>query len=242
MKLLDLESARPVEDLVEFSLDEHRGGRRLMLNMVASLDGATAFHGGATGLADDDDRAMFMALRSASDVILVGAETVRAEDYGPVRLGPAAREARRRRGLEPLPELAIVSRTLDLDPDARVFSDPERRPLILTGADAPADRRGALEDRAEILEAGRIGADPETIVDVLTGRGHEVVLCEGGPTLNGQLVAADLVDEIDLTLSPLMVAGQSSRVAHAPEVVSNAFHLSRILVGDEMLFVRYLRD
>jgi riboflavin-specific deaminase-like protein len=231
----------PVEDLVSLALSEHRGGPRLMLNMVASLDGATALRGGATALADEDDQALFHALRAACDVVLVGAETVRAEDYGPVRLDDATQAARRAHGLASVPALAIVSRRLDIDRQARVFSNPDLRPMIITGADAPPERVEALSDRAEIVVAGERGADPAAIKDLLSDRGHQVVLGEGGPTLNGQLVAVDAVDEINLTLSPLMVAGGSSRVSEHPLTVEQSFRRERVLTGESMLFLRYLR-
>ncbi|HSJ36433.1 MAG TPA: dihydrofolate reductase family protein [Acidimicrobiia bacterium] len=231
----------PVDDLVDLALTEHRGGPRLMLNMVASLDGATALRGGTTALADQDDQALFHALRAACDVVLVGAETVRAEDYGPVRLDDDTRAARRAVGLEPVPALAIVSRRLDLDRQARVFSNPDLRPLIITGADAPPERVEALSDRAQIVVAGERGADPAAIRGLLHDRGHEVILGEGGPTLNGQLVAVDAVDEINLTVSPLMVAGSSSRVSDHPLTVENRFRRQRVLAGESMLFLRYVR-
>lgn len=213
-----------------------------MLNMVASLDGATALRGGATALADADDQALFHALRAACDVVLVGAETVRAEDYGPVRLDDATRTARGAAGLEPVPSLAIVSRRLDLDRQARVFSNPDLRPMIITGADAPPERVEALSDRAEIVVAGEQGADPAAIRGLLHDRGHEVILGEGGPTLNGQLVTVDAVDEINLTLSPMMVAGGSSRVSRHPLAVEHRFRRARVLAGESMLFLRYLRE
>lgn len=212
-----------------------------MLNMVASLDGATALRGGATALADDDDRALFHALRAACDVVLVGAETVRAEDYGPVRLDAATRRTRQEHGLAPLPAMAIVSRSLDFDPQARVFADPDQPPLIITGADAPPDRAAWLASRAEVIVAGERGADPAGIKDLLLARGFDVVLGEGGPSLNGQLVAVDAVDEINLTVSPLMVAGSSSRVSVHTMTVENRFRRERVLAGESMLFLRYVR-
>jgi riboflavin-specific deaminase-like protein len=231
-----------VEDLVAFALDEHRpGGHHLMLNMVTSLDGATSVGGEATPLGDDDDRALFRALRAACDVILVGAGTVRAEDYGPVRLPAEAVEARQSRHLPPAPRLAIVSRSLDLDPAARVFSNPERRPYIITGEDAPPARRQVLAERAEIVVAGESGADPKSITEALHDKGHAVILCEGGPTLNSQFIASGLVDELNLTVSPLIVGGSSFRLTHGAPEVQHDYRLDRLMTGDRMLFGRYLR-
>lgn len=232
----------PVEDLVAYCLTTHRqANSRLMLNMVTSLDGATAIRGEATLLGDDDDRALFLALRAACDVVLVGAGTVRAEDYGPVRLSPHARNAREAAGLSPLPRLAIVSRKLDLDPAARVFSAPESPPYLITGEDAPPGRLAALSERAEILMAGDSGADPVRLTSILFERGHTVILCEGGPRFNSHLVTSGLVDELNLTLSPVIVGGYSDRLVQGAPRIHHEYRLDRLMAGERMLFARYSR-
>lgn len=243
IRLLTAPVGEVIDDLVTFCLDHHRpGGRRLLLNMVTSLDGATAAGGETAPLSDDDDRALFVALRAAADVVLVGAGTVREEDYGPIRLPVPAQEARRARGLSDLPRLAVVSRSLDLDPSARLFSDPSRRPYLLTGEASPLDRRERLASRADVVTAGEAEARPGQILDFFFDRGHEVILCEGGPSLNGELVAEDLVDEFNVTLAPVMVGGPSSRLVRRAPLVSNRFRLERLMAGERMLFARYLRD
>lgn len=211
-----------------------------MLNMVTTIDGATAWEGTSSRLGDDDDRRLFHALRASCDVVLVGAETVRAEGYHPIDL-PAEAVARRREvGMDDMPRLAIVSRTLRLDPSAAVFSEPSRPPYLFTGADAPPTP--GLAARAEMVVAGEQGVDPGRLLDSLFQRGHQVVLCEGGPTLNGQLIESGLVDEVNLTLSPLLVAGDSYRVARGGVADPMPFYLDRLLLGDRMLFARYLRS
>jgi len=225
------------------ALATHRPQERwLFLNMVSSVDGATTVGGESTPLADGDDRAMFMALRAACDAVLVGAGTVRAENYGPVRLDAPAQDHRRQMGLPPLPRLVIVSRSLYFDPEARVFEDPERMPIVVTGADAPAERRRALRGKAEVLVTGEIGADPSHALDALADRGYGVVLCEGGPTLNAALIELDLVDEIDLTLSPAFVGGGSARLLDGASEELRPFRLERLMVGEEMLFLRYVKE
>lgn len=211
-----------------------------MLNMVTALDGATTLGGRSSQLGDDDDRSLFMALRAASDVVLVGASTVRTEDYGPIRL-PEGSARRLTAGLSPVPRLAIMSRSLDLEASSKVFSDLENPPYLLTGARAPADRLAALADRAVVLVAGEDGVDVVQALALLRDRGHQVVLCEGGPSVNGQLLAADLVDEINLTISPLAVVGESSRVTRGEIEVERHFRLERLLAGERMLFARYLK-
>lgn len=233
----------PTDDLVAIALETHRQAERwLFINMVSSVDGATTVRGQSTPLSDDADRAMFRALRAACDAVLVGAGTVRAEDYGAIRLDDRAQGLRRAAGLEPLPRLVIVSRSLYFEPSARVFEDSDRMPIVFTGADAPIERRRALEDKAEVVVAGDVGVDPARALDMLADRGHGVVLCEGGPTLNASLLEAGLVDEIDLTLSPLVVGGMSHRIVAGATEGEREFRLERVLAGEKMLFLRYVRE
>ena len=110
------------------------------LNMVASVDGATALDGVSGGLGGPGDKAVFRALRGVADVILVAAGTVRAEGYGPPRTPPELQEARRARDQAPFPRIAIVSGSLGLDPTSRVFAEAPEPPLVFTGSEAPADR------------------------------------------------------------------------------------------------------
>lgn len=236
-----------IADLAEFLFQDVRVGDRrpwVMANMINSVDGATAVDGGATGLTDDDDQALFGAFRAVADVILVGASTVRAEDYGPVALSDPGLSARRRHGRKHLPRLAVVSRSLDIDPEGRFFSDPGQTPLLLTCERSPRDRREALARQAEVVVVGDDEVDFPRALAMLGDGGHRVVLCEGGPTIIGQLVDVDLLDEISLSTSPMVVAGQAKRIVQAslplPEPL--AYRLDRILMGDATLFVRWLRD
>jgi riboflavin biosynthesis pyrimidine reductase len=138
----------------------------------------------------------------------------------------------------------VISRSLDLDPEARLFSESERPPLLLTCAAAPSERVEALSARAEILVAGTDDVDLPRAVAMLGDRGHDLVLCEGGPTLNGHLMAADLVDEINLSTAPLVVAGQSPRIVRSqlPAPDPLGYQLDRLLMGDAMVFARWLRN
>lgn len=220
-----------------------RSGRPfLMLNMVTSVDGATTVAGGSSGLNDEDDRTLFHALRAAADVVLVGAETVRAEDYGPVVLDQAALDARRGTGRSERPRVAVVSRSLRLDPESRLFSGSER-PYVFTGEEADEERRAALADVAEVVPAGSVGASMVTVLARLHDDGHRVVLCEGGPSLNGHLAAAGLIDEVNLTVSPFVVGGMSARAVNGA-LIDPPFELrlDRVLAGERMLFARFRRD
>ncbi len=210
----------------------------MMFNMVVSVDGATAIHGGSTALNDEDDKRLFAVLRTIPDVILVGAATVRAEDYGPVMLDETRRAIRLERGQSAAPVLAIVSGRLNLDPESKVFSNSEYRPMIITSTDADPGRLAMLGDAAEVVFLPEL--TPQGIVQHLGAA--SVVLCEGGPTLNGQFVRAGLVDELNLTVSPKLVSGDSARMAGGAEAMPPLeMRLDRVLSGDRALFLRYLR-
>lgn len=231
----------PVDPLnVYWSQDRAASGRPwVMLNMVTSIDGATAVEGGSTELSDEDDRLLFRGIRAIPDVILVGAGTVRAEDYRPVTLDDERKAMRIGAGLSETPTLAIVTGRLSLDLTARVFADPDHRPTIITGIDADEARVEAFSKVADIKQIDRL--DGVDIINAL--QGAKVVLCEGGPSLNGQLVTAGLVDEITLTFAPVLVSGGSSRLAHGEAANPPAgMGLDRLLRGERSLFLRYVRE
>jgi len=221
----------------------------VLCNTATSADGATALDGVSAALCGAVDRAVFGAIRAVADVILVGAATVRAEDYGPARPSAAGQALRVARGQAPAPRIAVVSGTLSVDPAARLLAEagPGEGPLVLTTAAAPADRRAALAAAgAEVLD---VTAATDGTVDLLAAltvlrqRGAAVVLCEGGPTLTGQLVAADVVDEWCLTLGPVLVGGTSDRAAVGPPAGPPVgLRLVRLVTGDDgTCCLRYVR-
>lgn len=183
-----------------------RAGRPWVLaNMVASLDGSAAIGGRVGGLSGPVDRALFVFLRSLADVVLVGASTVRAEGYGPVRLADAQRSRRRDEGRPETPPLAVVSRSLAFDWDLPVFaSSAGPRPVILTAASAGEAAIDAAGDHADVIVTGEAAVDLGRALEALVERYGPVVLTEGGPTLLGELLTASLLDELCLTLSPVL--------------------------------------
>ncbi len=228
--------------------DRSTGGSRpwLLVNMVASADGGTTVDGVSAGLGGPADRRLLGTLRGLADVILVGAGTARAEGYRSPRT-PEDRVAvlRATSGRPPRPRLAVVSAGLSLEPDAAMFtptagSDP--RPLVYTTGDAPADRRAALAGVAEVVTVGGGGrVDVEGVVSDLGDRGAGVVLAEGGPSLNHQLVEAGLVDELNLTVSPLLTGGRADRILAGQSLGGPvALSLDRVLADEGFLFCRYL--
>jgi riboflavin biosynthesis pyrimidine reductase len=214
----------------------------LRVNFVASIDGAATVQGKSGGLGGPGDKVIFDSLRMVCDALVVAAGTVRAENYDALRLDPPAREWRKARGLGEFPLMVIVSGSLDLDPDQLIFSDAPIPPLVVTHAGAPSDRRAALAPVAEIVTVGDTSVDLAAAVRELHARGATQLLCEGGPHLFGALIAADLVDELCLTVSPLLAGGAAGRIAAGPDGPPRAMSLQSVLAEQEMLFLRYVRS
>lgn len=208
-------------------------------NMIAGVDGAAVLDGGSRGLGSPADRELLGTLRALADVVLVGAATARAEGYRPLRPKPARRAARVAAGLPPSPRLAVVSGSLDLDPAGPLFEPSDAPTLVVTCAAAPASRLRALGSVAEVVTAGDDKVELAVAVDALCRLGLVHVLCEGGPSLLGQLAAASRLDELCLTVSPLLVAGESPRILDGPTVRDRA-QLTGVLQDGDHLFLRYL--
>jgi riboflavin biosynthesis pyrimidine reductase len=135
-----------------------------------------------------------------------------------------------------------VSRSLDLDLGAPVFTEASAAPLVLTSADADPERQAAVAVMAEVVVAGETGVEPGRALTELALRGAGIVLCEGGPSLNAQLIAEGVVDEMCLTVAPVLVAGTSKRIAQGRQVadVPQDYDLAHVLEEDGVLFLRYL--
>ncbi len=217
------------------------GRPHLRANMVASADGAAQLDGHSAGLSGAADRRVLSLLRGLSDVVLVGAGTARVERYGPARPSPQRRRRRRAAGLAETPAIAVVSARLDLDPAAELFTAAERPTIVLTCTSAPADRRAALDGVADVADCGEGSVDVALAVQALYERGLQHVLCEGGPTLLGQVLAAGLLDELCLTVSPVLVGGTALRIAQGPPASAGRLQLAHLLEDDGVLFLRYTR-
>ncbi|MDT0330571.1 dihydrofolate reductase family protein [Nocardiopsis lambiniae] len=183
---------------------------RTRANMVATLDGAGAGTDGLTGSINTSaDREVYTLLRDLADVVLVGAGTARAEDYG--RPGPRTRPGRTR-----CPELAVVSRSAAVPPSLAEAAPDRGGVLLIT-------RRGAgeaaLVRARDLLGADRVLVHGDAEVDLaaavadLAARGLSRVLCEGGPSLLADMAAAGLLDELCLTTVPLLAGGDAHRIA-----------------------------
>jgi riboflavin biosynthesis pyrimidine reductase len=170
----------------------------VVLSMVSTLDGAIALDGVSGGLGNSTDQAVFLHTRRHADVVLVGAETVRAEGYRPL---------------------------------------PSHQQMVVVSASGELGATGAA-----LLEAGNTTVASGDIGDIVRSIEGDVCSLEGGPSLNGQVLAAGLVDEVCLTLSPRLVAGDASRLARGPGADPSAWTLAHICTDDTgFLFLRYLR-
>jgi riboflavin biosynthesis pyrimidine reductase len=147
---------------------------------------------------------VFGVLRALADVVLVGAGTARAEAYRPAKI--SERWAGLREGRTPSPPIAVVTGRLALDPaDPLLAAAPAHaRTILITAESAPADRRAALAARADVIVAGERHVDLPAAIDALGALGHRRILTEGGPHLLGQIAEAGLLDELCLTVSPLL--------------------------------------
>jgi riboflavin biosynthesis pyrimidine reductase len=218
-------------------------GRWLRANMVSSADGAAALDGASAGLSSDTDRRVFALLRTLSDVILVGAATARAERYKPARPPELWRDLRAGRPLTS--PIAVVTRQLDLDPDSPLITaaPPDARTIVITTAKAPRDVRVAIEPHADVIIAGDETVDFGAAVNALADRGHRRMLAEGGPHLLAELLEAGLLDELCLTIGPLLAGPGAGRILAGAPLSGTALplDLAHVLADDGFLLCRYTR-
>ncbi|MFE2348168.1 pyrimidine reductase family protein [Kitasatospora cineracea] len=217
-------------------------GAWLRANMVTSLDGAARLDGLSEGLSSEADKRIFGVLRALCDVVLVGAETVRAEGYRPARARPDFAERRAAAGQSPAPVIAVVSRSLELDLSAPLFTEPLVPTVVVTTADAPPGKLARVAAAADVITAGTGSVDLPRAVAALTERGWRRQLSEGGPHLLGQLAAGGVLDELCLSVAPLVTAGDSPRIVNGPGIPDvRPMRLVSLIEEKGFLFTRYLR-
>ena len=223
-------------ELVEFYADPAQGVRA---NMIFSADGAAAFGGRAGPLSGTTDQLLLQALRSFADVVLVGAGTARAENYGPVRLTDEQRARRHAEGRSDPPPIAVVSRTGALP--TRLFSDPDQLPILVTSGRAADGAPGNTLSR--LVTSDEDSVDIGRAVQMLTDAGMPRILCEGGPSLLDELVHAGAVDEICVTIAPKLAAHQPIRSHGPPSPLPHpaGMNLDHVLVHQDYVFLKYRR-
>lgn len=211
-------------------------------NFVSTLDGAVQGSGHKAGsLSSKADKRVLGLLRSLADVVVVGANTARVEEYKPVKSTDRRTLVRKRLGLSPAPAMAVISRSLHIDDS--LLEGGEGPTLVITCESSPTDRRELVSQRAPVILAGDRSVDFARAVDQLAEQGYRRILCEGGPTLLHDVVTSGRLDELCLTWTPVIASGDSLRLtAGAAVEPPYALRLDQLLEEDGDLFARYVRD
>ncbi|HJQ46309.1 MAG TPA: pyrimidine reductase family protein [Amycolatopsis sp.] len=237
----------PLDDLTDddlagiYGYPGHLDEPFVQVNFVSSTDGAATLADRSEGLSHPADKRIFLLGRDLADVVLVGAGTARAEGYRGARTTGERRARRARLGLSEIPPIAVVSGSARIDPACPLFTDTKVPPIVITTEHAPEERRADLEKAgAEVLVAGEQMVDLTAALDALARRGLYRVDCEGGPLLFGELIAEDLVDQLCLTVAPVLAGAGAGRIAMG-RLSSEArrLELASILLEDGFSMLRY---
>jgi riboflavin biosynthesis pyrimidine reductase len=208
--------------------------------MVMGLDGSIAGPDGLSGsISSLTDRSVLAAIRQFADAYLVGAQTVRAERYSAVRADPQVTERRAARGQAPAPTLAIVSASCRFDWSAAAFTASDIRPIVLTVERSDPGARAEAARWCDVEVVGEERVTPREALAVLAARGLSRVTCEGGDSLLTDMVRSDVLDEVDLTLAPRVIA--AARPSRPGPAVMTGMRLHQLLEEEGFLFARYLR-
>jgi riboflavin biosynthesis pyrimidine reductase len=211
------------------------GRPRVALNMIASVDGRVTIDGRSGGLGGPADRELFHALRAETDAVLAGAGTVRSERYGPLIRDSHVRAQRLAAGLAAQPLAVIVTNSLDLDPALPLLADSDSHVVILGSSS------GSLEAAANV-DYVRTDSLTEGLAELRSRFGIRLVVCEGGPTLNGALLADQVIDELFLALAPYLVGGDAGPglLLDQEEPELRALELRLLLAHESELYARYV--
>jgi 5-amino-6-(5-phosphoribosylamino)uracil reductase len=208
------------------------------VNMVATADGRATVEGRTAPLSSVADRQVFHALRTRVDAVMVGAGTVRTERYGRLVRDPARREQRRAAGLDPDPLAIVVSGRLDIPRDVPLLQDPAQRVAIITASDAVLEGCAAS---VAYLRSSPVDL-PAALGLLRAEYGVRSILCEGGPSLNGSLLADDLIDELFLTTVAKLAGGAGALSivqGGSPRDEPAGLELVWLLASGSELFARY---
>jgi riboflavin-specific deaminase-like protein len=211
------------------------------VNFVSTVDGAAQGADSRAGsISSPADQRLFALLRSLCDLILVGAGTARAEKYRPVKPDEVSSELRQRLGLAPIPTIAVVSRSLDVPDD--LLSGSMAKTILVTSQEAYRSRLTQMTEDNRVVVAGEGRVDIGSAIDALSERGYHRISCEGGPTLFADLARSERLDELCVTLSPMLVGGDARRITRGPLITSGVrLQLAHVIGAGDDLFLRYVR-
>jgi riboflavin biosynthesis pyrimidine reductase len=243
-----LESGRDVDNdelprLYDYPSD--RDGIWLRANFISSVDGGATAEGTTAAMAGPGDKLIFNLLRELADVVMVGAGTVRIENYSGARVSAGQRQRRQARGQSEVPQLVIVTKSGRLDRDLGVFTHTEVPPLVLTCTTAADPTRRVLSDLAEVVDCSSddpAEVDEAAMLAALTARGFRRILTEGGPMLLGSFVQRGMLDELCLTIAPYLVGGLARRIVTGPGQLLTEMRCAHVLTDDAgFLYTRYVK-
>ncbi len=236
-----------IEELTKIYTDDRRTHTDnqpwVMLNMIASSNGLATLDGLSGKLGGKEDRALFRTLRGVSDFILVGLNTVHEEKYNPPELPEAVKSLREEAGRDRIPRIAVVSNSLEIDPNIPLFASDRYSPVLITSKSSPASKRKLLSEKYEIILAGEQRVDFKTAINKLASGNKQTVLVEGGPSINKQFVSEDLFDELCITISPFYSDDENDEKVTTDKSYPKGYmkEVRRISVND-FIFCRYLRS
>jgi riboflavin biosynthesis pyrimidine reductase len=219
-------------------------GPWVQANFVCSADGAVTLDDKSEGLSHPADKRIFLLGRDLCDVVLVGAGTARAENYRGAKTTRQRAERRARHGLAPVPPIAVVTNSAAIEPVSPLLTDTRIPPIIITPHEAPQDRLTKLADAgADLLFAGERTVDLVAALTELSKRGLRRINCEGGPHLFGELIAEDLVNQLCLTIAPLLAGAGAGRISAGRTAgAARKMELASILAEEGFSMLRYRRD
>ena len=218
------------------------GRPHLLVNFVVSADGRVAVGGRSAPLSDPGDRAMFHGLRERVDAVFAGTGTMGSERYGRLVPDPERRHRRASRGLAPDPLACLMTRSGKVPTEIPLLHDPHSRVIVFAGTQPElGDARAQVE--TIVLDKGEL-----TLTTMMrrlrSAYDVRALLCEGGPTMFGALLHEGLVDELFLTVSPLLAGGGRDPTLTSGPGLSQplGLALSWVLKRENTLFLRYARD
>lgn len=227
-----------LEDLYDYPSDRPTW---LAVNFVCSADGAVEIAGRSRALSNSTDRQVYPIGSDLADVILVGATTAITDEFRGIKPTEELVALRERHGLAGVPRIAVVTSGNSLPPDSPVITDVHTPTIVLTCASASPELREAWASAgAEVILAGTETVDLGSAADALAQRGLTRIHCDGGPSVFAAALAAGIVDELRLTISPLLVAGTAERIANGTSIPPTALTLDSVLAEDDTLLLRYL--